>query len=135
MVFGGQNGGDRAGIRGEAGLKDHAGFHVLESGDALFEGHVQRHSARNRADRARAGAVFPHGVDGRFAQFGVGGQAQVIVGGEVDYLFAVETGLGRAFRFQDVQALEGAFPAPGLELIVQVGERDAHQPQSNASRL
>ena len=43
---------DRAGIGGEAGLKDHAGFDVLEARDLLFQLHVDLHGAGDSAHRA-----------------------------------------------------------------------------------
>ena len=48
------------------------------------------------------------------------GQAEIVVGREVDDVFAVEARFGGALRFQDAQALVGALCAPVFELVVQV---------------
>ena len=56
-------------------------------------------------------------------QLGMSGQAEIVVGGEVDDLLAVEARFGGARRFEDAQALVDAFGFPLVELIVQVGER------------
>jgi len=56
----------------------------------------------------------------------MGSQPQVVVGGEVDDLFAVELRLRGACRFEHAQALEGAFRAPLIELVVKIGERVGH---------
>ena len=89
---------------------------------------VQAHGAGDGADRARTDAVLLHGLDGRFPQLGMGRQAEVIVGCEVDHLFAVKARLRGALRFQDAQALVGALAMQLFELIVKVGERITHQP-------
>ena len=47
-----QHGGDRARIGGESGLKDHAGFDVLEAGDLFLQLHVDLHGAGDGAHRA-----------------------------------------------------------------------------------
>ena len=47
-----QDGGNRACIGGESGLKDHAGFDILEASDLFFELHVDLHGTGNRAHRA-----------------------------------------------------------------------------------
>src|SRR5260370_11819930 len=52
MVFGTENGRDGSGVGGEAGLENHAGFHVLESRDALLQLHVYAHGAGDGANRA-----------------------------------------------------------------------------------
>ena len=95
----------------------------LKARDALFEFHVQRHGAGDGADGAGADAELAHGFDGGFAQLGMGGESEVVVGGEVDHLLAVEARFGGALRFQDAQALVGAFRAPLFELVVKVRER------------
>ena len=123
VIFRSENGRNGSGIGGESGLKHYAGFDVLERGDAFLELHVQRHGAGNGADRARARAVLPDGLDGGFAEFGVRGKAEVVVGSEVDDLFAIEAGLVGAFRFEDAEALVDAFGFPLVDLVVQIGER------------
>ncbi len=123
VIFGSENRRDGSGIGGESGLKHDAGFDVLERGDAFLELHVQRHGAGNGAHRARARAVLPDGLDGGFAEFGMRGEAEVVVGSEVDDLLAVEARLVGAFRFEDAEALVDAFGFPLVKLVVQVGER------------
>jgi hypothetical protein len=59
---------NRAGIRGEARLKDHAGLDILEAGDFFFEFHVDFHRAGDGAHRARSDAVFARGFQRRLAQ-------------------------------------------------------------------
>ena len=81
---------DRACIRREAGLEDHAGFDVLEARDLFFQLHVDLHGAGDGAHRARSDAVFARGFERRLAQLGMRGQAQIIVRREVDDLLAVE---------------------------------------------
>ena len=61
-------------------LKDHAGFDVLEARDLLLQLHVDLHGAGDGAHRARADAVFLRGFQRGFAQLGMRGQAEVIVG-------------------------------------------------------
>ena len=42
----------RAGIGGESGLEDHAGFDIFEAGDFFFQLHVNFHGAGDGAHRA-----------------------------------------------------------------------------------
>ena len=127
VVLRGEDGGDRAGVGRETGLKHHARFHVLECGDALFQLHMYAHGAGDGSYRARTHAVLLHGCERRLAQFGMGGQPQVVIGRQVDHRFAVEARPGGAGRLQDAQALVGAFGAPLCELIVEIGEWMAHR--------
>jgi hypothetical protein len=68
------------------------------------------------------------------AEFRMGRQTEVIVGGEVDHLFAVEARLGSALRLEDAEALVSAFGAPLFELIVQVRQWIAHGCSQTISR-
>ena len=88
-VFFAEDGGDGAGVGGEAGLEDDAGFDAFEGGDLFFELHVDAHGAGDGADGSGAYAVFFRGGDGGFAELGVIAEAEVVVGGEVDDLLAV----------------------------------------------
>ena len=126
MVVGSEDGGGGAGVGGKPGLEHHASLDILEGGDALFELHVDAHGAGDGADGAGANAEILHRLDGGFPQLGMGGQPQVVIGGEVDDLFAVEARFRGALRFQDAQALIGAFRAPLFELIMKVRERLTH---------
>ena len=47
-----EHGRDGAGVGGESGLEDDAGFDVLEVGDLFFEFHVNLHGAGDGADGA-----------------------------------------------------------------------------------
>ena len=51
-VFFAQHRRHRAGIGGESGLEDHAGFDVFEARDLLFQLHVDFHGAGDGAHRA-----------------------------------------------------------------------------------
>ena len=55
-VFLGEDGGDGAGVRGEAALKHDSRFGLLELGEPPLELHVNRHRAGDCAHRARADA-------------------------------------------------------------------------------
>ena len=52
----GQDGGDGAGVRGEAALEHDDRFGLLERGQPALELHVDVHRAGNRAHRSRADA-------------------------------------------------------------------------------
>ncbi len=84
-----EDGADGAGVGGEAGLEDDAGFDVFEGGDLFFELHVDAHGAGDGADGAGADAVLADGADGGFCELGVVAEAEVVVAGEVDDLAAV----------------------------------------------
>ena len=71
--------------------------------------------------------VRPHRSQSRLPQLGMGSQPEVIVGGEIDDLLAVETRDGRAFRFEHAQPLIGAFLAPLFELVAEKRERIRHK--------
>ena len=118
---------NRARVGGKAGLKHHASFHVLEGRDALFQLQVQLHGAGNSAHRARTHAILAHRFERRLAQARMRGQPQVIVGGEVDDVLAIEARFSGAFRFQHAQALVTAFAFPLFNLIVEVRQRIRHQ--------
>ena len=110
---------NRSGIRGEARLEDHAGFDVLEARDLLFQLHVELHGAGDGAHRARAHAVLARGFQRRLAQLGMRGQAEIIVGREVDDLLAVEGADRRLLVFEHAQMEVGALL---LELVELVGQ-------------
>ena len=71
-------------------------------------------------------AEFADRLQRCLAQFGMRGQPQVVVGGQVDHLFAVEARFRRARRFQNAQPLVGALGAPLFQLIVKIRERIRH---------
>ena len=90
---------------------------MLECGDALFELHVQRHGSGNGTHSARADAIASSGLDRGFAQLGMRSQAEIVIGGEINYVASVKSGLGRALRFQHTQALVSACTFPGFDLF------------------
>ena len=122
-VFFAQQCRDRTGIGGESRLEDHAGFDVLEARDLLFELHVNLHSAGDGAHRARADAVLLRRFQRGFAQFGMGGQSEVVVGCEVDDLLAVEGAHGRLLIIEHAQLEVGALLLEFVQLIGKEGKR------------
>src|SRR4029077_335361 len=70
--------------------------------------------------------VLARGRERRFNQLGMRGEAEVIVGREIDDFAAIEARLGGAGRFQNAQALIRARFAPGFQLAAQVGQRIRH---------
>jgi hypothetical protein len=103
QIFFAEYGGDGAGVGGEAGLENHTGFDIFKSADLFFEGHVDLHSASDSAHGSGAYAEALYSVDGSFPQALIGGQAQVIVGGEIDDLATVEGADGALFAFEDAE--------------------------------
>ena len=110
----------RARIRREARLKDHAGFDIFEARDPLLQLHVDLHGAGDGAHGARTDAVLARGFEGGFAQFGMGRQAQVIVGGDVDDLLAVEGAQRRLLVVEHAQLEVGALLLQFVELVGEV---------------
>jgi len=62
VIFRTEHGGNGAGVGGEAGLEDDAGFDVFEFGDASLQFHVEVHSAGDGANGAGTRAVFAGGL-------------------------------------------------------------------------
>ena len=122
-VFLAENRGDGAGIGGEAGLEDHAGFDVLEARNLFFQLHVDRHGAGDGAHRAGADAVLLRGFERGFAQLGVSGQSEIVVGGEVDDLLAVEGADRRLLVLEHAQLEVGAILLQVVELVGEKRER------------
>ncbi|MNX87941.1 hypothetical protein D3C86_1198950 [compost metagenome] len=110
---------DRPRVGREARLEDQGGFGVLEGRDLGLELHVLAHGARDGADRARTCAELVDGLVGRLHEPGVGRQAQVVVGAEVDDLLVVEASLGLLLAFEHAGH---AVQAPVLEVLQLVGE-------------
>jgi len=90
-------------------LEHHRGLHVLELRDAALEFHVHAHGAGNGAHGARPHAVPPRGLERGFAQPRVRGEAQVVVGGEVDNFLAIKSAAATGRRlgkfWDDVELL------------------------------
>ena len=120
-----EDGGDSAGIGGEAGLEDDAGLDVFEAGDLFFELHVDAHGAGDGADGAGADAEFFGRGDGGFAELGVIAEAEIVVAGEVDDLFAVVGADGGLLVVEDTEAKVGAAGAQVIEDGGEVGQLGA----------
>jgi hypothetical protein len=65
---------------------------------------VNLHGADDAADGAGANAPAADGFDGGAAELGMSGEAEIVVGAEVDDLFTVNHGDGLLFTFEDAQA-------------------------------
>src|SRR5260370_41667767 len=102
-VFFPQNSGNRASIRREARLKNHASFNVLESSNLFFQLHVNLHGAGNCPHRSGAYAVLASGYERCLAQLAAPGQAKAIIRRQVDDLLPVECANGSLFVIEDVQ--------------------------------
>ena len=101
-------------VGGEARLKDDAGFDVLEASDFFFQLHVNLHRACDGAHGSGANTVFARGFQCGFTEFGVRGQAEVVVRSQIDHLLAVKGADGGLFVIENTQTEVGAF---GLEFI------------------
>lgn len=119
-VFLAEDGGDGSGVGGEAALEDDAGFDIFEAGDFFFQFDVDFHGSGDGADGAGADTVVADGLDGGFSESGVVAEAEVVVGGEVDDLFAVVGADGGLDVIEDAEAEVGAFLAELVELIGEV---------------
>ena len=73
-------------LAAKPGLKNHAGFDILERARSAPRADVQPHGAGDGPYGARADAEIAHRLERRLAQFRMSGQAEVIVGGEIDDL-------------------------------------------------
>src|SRR5688572_15180823 len=72
-----QNRRHRACVGGETRLKDHTSLNVLEAGDPFLQLVMQSHGARDGSYSSRSYAILPRGLDRRFDEPGMVGQAQV----------------------------------------------------------
>jgi len=115
--------GNGAGVGSESGLEDHAGFDVFEASDFFFQLHVDLHGAGDRSHRTGADTVLASSFQSHFPQLGMRGEAEIIVGGEIDDFLAVEAADGGLLVFEHAQAEVGAFGLEIVELVGQVGER------------
>src|SRR5690606_40143202 len=89
-VLAAQNGRDGARVGGEARLIHQRRLGALEGRQPPLQLGVQAHGAGDGPHGSGAGAVCIDGPAGRLPQLRVVGQAQVVVGREVDDLFAVK---------------------------------------------
>ena len=117
-----EDGGDGPGVGGESGLEDDAGFDAFEGGDFFFELHMEAHGSGDSANSAGAYAVVADGGDGGFFEPGVVAEAEVVVAGEVDDLFAVVVADGGLGVVEDAEPEEGSALAEVLQLGGEVGE-------------
>ena len=131
----GQDGGDGAGVRGEAALEHDDGFGLLERGQPAFELHVDVHGAGDRAHRAGPDAEPPDRVEGPFAQPRVRRQPEVVVRGEIDDLTMIERRLVALLAFEDTELAVQALLLERVELAPEIVQRIAarHSRQSPVS--
>ena len=122
-IFLAQNRGDGAGVGGESGLKDHAGFDVLEAGNLFLQLHVDLHGSGDGAHRSGSDAVFARGFECGLAQLGMRGQSQIIVGSEIDDSFAVEGADGGLFVVEHAELEMRALGFEVVELVSEIGKR------------
>ncbi len=128
QVFLAEDGGNRAGVGGEAGLKNDAGFGALETRNLLLQIHVHFHGAGHGAHGSGAHAEFSRGFDGRAAQRFIRGKAQVIIGAEIDYFLAVHHGDGFLFAFENAKIemeMLGFEFLHGVVQVIAIGSRVA----------
>ena len=79
-----------AGVGGESRLEDHHRLGLLEGRQALFQLHVDCHRPGDGSHRPGTDAEIANGLDGRFHEFWVSGQAQIVVGRQIDDRLAVK---------------------------------------------
>ena len=115
-VFFAEDGAYGAGVGGEAGLEDYAGFDVLEAGDFFFELHVDAHGAGDGAYGSGAYAVVFDGLDGGCFESWVVAEAEVVVTGEVDDLASVVGADGGLGVVELAEFEEGSGGLEGVEL-------------------
>jgi hypothetical protein len=119
----GQDGRHRAGVGGEATLKDDDRLDLLELGEALLEFHVDGHGARNGPHRARADAEPLDGLERPRAQLRVSGQPEVVVRRKVDDRTVVEGRVSLLRLLEDAQAAKEVLLPQAVDLLPQVGKR------------
>ena len=116
----GEDGGDRAGVGGEAALEDDGGLGLLELGEPALELHVDRHRAGDRAHRAGADAELLERVERPLPQSRMRRQPEVVVRREVDDLAAVDR---RARGLLVVEHAQAAVEPLRLERVQFVAEK------------
>ena len=110
-VFFGEDGGDGAGVRGEAALKHDRRFGFLELREPPLELHVNRHRAGDRAHRAGADAELLDRRERLLLEPRVRRQPEVVVRREIDDLAAVDRRCARP-ACRRARAGGGRDPAP-----------------------
>ena len=100
----------------ETGGEEEGSFGAFEAGEGGFEVVVEGHRAGDEAGCGGTGAEAGGGVAGGVDDFGVGGEAEVVVGAELEVVGAVD-GEGGFLRGIDAAELsEEMLFAPGIEL-------------------
>ena len=115
-----QDGGNRAGVGGEAALEDDDGLRVLEGGELPFELHVEVHGPGNRAHRAGSDAEAASGLQRSLAQPWMRRQPEVVVRREIDDRLVVERRPRALLLVEDAQA---AIESLLLEAVQIVGQK------------
>ena len=119
-VFLGEDGGDGAGVRGEAALKDDGRFGFLELREPPLELHVNRHRAGDRAHRAGADAELLDRRQRLLFEPRVRRQPEVVVRREIDDVAAVDR---RARGLPVVEHAQTAVETLRFEGVQFVGEK------------
>ena len=114
---------NRSRVRREARLKHHASLDVFKARDFLLQLHVYFHGARDRAHRARPDAILARRFQRRFPQFGMSGEAQVIVRGKIDNPLAIESAHRRLLVIQHAQREVRALSPKFVQLVSQKRKR------------
>src|ERR1700730_5883452 len=109
----------RARVGRESGLKDYASLDVLEVCDFFLQLQVNFHGAGDGSHRTRSDAVLTRSLERRLAQLGMGGQAQIIIRGEVNDSHTVEAADRSLLVVDHPQA---KVRASGLEIVELIGE-------------
>ena len=116
------DGRDDAAVGGEAGLVGQHGLGVLEGRQPPLQLLVELHRAGDRPDGAAADAQVTDGGQGRLDQMRMGGQAQVVVGGEADDRPTVHDRVRRLPSVEDPHRAVEGLGAQVVDLVVEVGE-------------
>src|SRR2546429_5187866 len=114
---------NRARIRRESRLENHAGLDVFEARDLLFQVHVDFHRARDGAHRTRSDAILTRSLKRRLTQLGMSREPKIIVRGEADDSLAIESAEWRLLVIQHTQLEVRALGLEFVELIGQERER------------
>ena len=126
-VVSGQDGGDRAGVRRKTALENDHCLSFLEGREPALELHVNVHGAGDGSDRSRAHTQTARRVDRRFAKPGMRRESEVVVGGQVHHLPAVERGLCLLFAAKDAKTPVESLLFEQIELCAQKRKRiDMH---------
>jgi len=126
VVLGREDGGHGARVGGEAGLNTTQASTRLKSAMRRSSSRWMLMVPAMEANRARAGAVAARGLDRRFDELGMIGQAQVVVGCQVDHFPAIDAANGLAGGLEFAQRLVSARLLPALNLPAEILEWIVH---------